>query len=168
MFLFLWWWRMKKTLLLKTSKCTGCEMCVDVCAGRKKGVYEDGSARIRIVKDDFDARFLPLLCEQCREHPCAEACPVGAIQYGPELSIFKVDEETCTGCGACAEACPYEGISIEEGVALKCDLCAGDAPCAKVCYPGALRFVETNEESLLADLENKLAKLKRLREVAHE
>ena len=31
-----------------------------------------------------------------------DVCPLEAIQYDDSLSIFRVDEETCTACGAAA------------------------------------------------------------------
>jgi Fe-S-cluster-containing hydrogenase component 2 len=52
-----------------------------------------------------------------------------------------VDEEKCTECGECIEACPYEGIFLQGGAAaMKCDLCEGDPVCVKVCYPMALEY----------------------------
>jgi carbon-monoxide dehydrogenase iron sulfur subunit len=159
---------MKKVLLVDCAKCTGCETCVDVCSGRKAGVYSEKSSRIRVRKDEMEATFIPLVCEQCREHPCTDVCPVEAIQYEDELSIFRVDEDSCTGCGACEEACPYGGIFVSDGLALKCDLCGGEPACVSVCYPRALQFVEVTEEAILADLGHKMDKLQRIRSNLHE
>ncbi len=159
---------MNKTILVDLAKCTGCETCVDVCSVQKVGCYSEKASRIRIDKDEGGAVFTPLLCEQCREHPCVDVCPVDAIQYDERLSIFTVDEETCTGCGACEEACPYDGVFVEDGVALKCDLCGGNPACVKVCYPGALQYLDTTEAVVRFDLECKIAKLKKLRDEAHE
>jgi Fe-S-cluster-containing hydrogenase component 2 len=155
---------LKKTMLVEFSKCTGCELCVEACSAEKVGVYSEKASRIRIDKDEAGAVFVPLLCEQCREQPCVDACPVDAIRYDENISIFKVDGETCTGCGACETACPYGGIFVPEGVALKCDLCSGNPACVEVCYPGALRYVEVSEDTVRADLECKAAKLARLKE----
>jgi len=157
-----------KTILVNLDKCTGCDICVDVCSAEKSGLYSEEKSEIRIKRDESGAVFVPLVCEQCREHPCVDVCPVNAIRYDDTLSIFKVDEKTCTGCKVCEEACPYEGIFVSEDVAIKCDLCGGNPLCTKVCYPGALQYVEVTEGAVRADLEGKIAKLKKLGEGAHE
>jgi len=154
---------MRKMLLVDTTKCTGCETCVDLCSGRKAGLFSEKASRVRILKNEAGAVFIPLICEQCREHPCVEACPVGAIQFNMNASIFCVDEKACTGCGACEEACPYHGIFISDGVAMMCDLCGGEPACIPVCYPRALQYVELTDEAIGADLKYKTEKLKRLR-----
>jgi carbon-monoxide dehydrogenase iron sulfur subunit len=159
---------MKKVLLVDWAKCTGCETCVDICSGRKAGVYSENASRIRVHKDEIEAAFIPLVCEQCREHPCIDVCPVDAIQYKEGVSIFVVDEDTCTGCGACEEACPYHGIFLTDGVALKCDLCGGEPPCVSVCYPKAIQYVDATDEAIMADLEYKTHKLKKIRSDLHE
>ena len=45
-----------------------------------------------------------------------------------------IDEETCTGCGACVEVCPQDAIHMEGDLAVvdhdKCDL---DGICIPAC-----------------------------------
>ncbi|MBW1713266.1 MAG: 4Fe-4S dicluster domain-containing protein [Deltaproteobacteria bacterium] len=159
---------MEKTLLVDLTKCTGCEACVDVCSARGTKAYSEQVSRIRISRDEPRAVFTPLVCEQCREHPCVEACPVEAIEYDPRLSIFTVDQEACTACGSCQEACPYDGIFVTEETALKCDLCGGQPACVEVCYPQALKYVEVNEAAILADLQLKITKTRELRGDLHD
>ena len=158
---------MDKTILVDLTKCTGCDMCVDVCSAEKTGSYSEKGTRIQIDKDEARGTFYPLICEQCREHPCVDTCPVQAICYDAELSIFRVDAESCSGCRACERVCPYKGIFVSDGVALKCDLCGGEPRCVKICYPGALRYVDVSKEAILADLEHKLTKLKKIRDDTH-
>ena len=44
-------------------------------------------------------------------NPCEEACPVGAITIGEEITTPpKLDFERCTGCGTCLGVCP--GLAI--------------------------------------------------------
>jgi len=159
---------MKRVLLVDSAKCTGCETCVDMCSGRKTGAYSEKASMIRVQKDEIGAIFLPLICEQCREHPCVDICPVDAIQYDEGLCIFNVDGDTCTGCGACEEVCPYHGIFVSDGLALKCDLCHGEPACVSVCYPKALQYVDVTDEAIMADLEHKIDKLKKIRSDLHE
>jgi len=158
---------MKKFLFVDIERCTGCEACVDACSGHQAGFYSDGMSCIRLWKDKPRTLFIPLVCEQCREHPCVEACPVDAIRYDDDLSIFLVDQELCTACGACEEACPYQGIFVTEETALKCDLCGGEPECVEICYPRALQFIEVNADSVLADLKAKTRKLEEIRSASH-
>jgi len=155
---------MKENLLIDLSKCTGCELCVDICSSRKIGYYSIEQSRIRILRDEQRGIFVPLVCVQCREHPCLEACPVEAIQYDDEVSIFTVDEDLCTACGACTEVCPYQGIFLCAESAKKCDLCGGDPACIRVCYPQALRFFQTDETKIQAALNEKTQELARIKE----
>jgi carbon-monoxide dehydrogenase iron sulfur subunit len=146
---------MRKILVVNSNKCTGCEMCMDICSGRKAGIYSEKTSRIRIQRDEVEAVFIPQVCLQCREHPCVDICPVGAIQYDESLCIFNVDVEICTGCGECEKVCPYHGIFVCTDVAMKCDLCDGEPACVTVCYPKALQFKKLTEKAIQADLENK-------------
>jgi len=51
-------------------------------------------------------------------------CPVDAITKR-EDGIVLIDEELCTGCKDCIEACPLGVMQFDEekGLAEKCDLC---------------------------------------------
>jgi len=88
---------------------------------------------------------------------------VEAIRYNERKDILEVVDADCTGCGACAEVCPYQGIVVISEKAQKCDLCEGDPLCVKFCYPGAIRWVEVDSDSVLADLRSKTRKLEELR-----
>ncbi len=154
---------MERMLVVDLTRCTGCEACIDACSGRRSGVYDEETSMVRLKKDEPRTVFVPLLCEQCGQHPCVDACPVEAIQYDPGLGIFVVDEESCTACGECADVCPFEGIFMTPETALKCDLCHGDPKCVSFCYPGALRWAEVDPESVLADLRGKARKIEELR-----
>ncbi|BEQ15935.1 4Fe-4S dicluster domain-containing protein [Desulfoferula mesophila] len=150
---------MKKILLADMDKCNGCELCVDACSMSHGGFCSLSNSRIRILREEPTAQFAPLMCEQCGEHPCQDACPVKAIVFDPELSLLTVDPELCVACGDCVEACPYQGIFLGEETALKCDLCGGDPACAGLCHTGALRVVEVSPQTVASGLDRKQAKL---------
>lgn len=45
-------------------------------------------------------------CPQNHNCPGLSVCPVGAISQETVFSPPKIDEELCTDCGACTNACP--------------------------------------------------------------
>lgn len=105
---------------------------------------------------------------------CAEACQFGALTMDPETGRPVVNEEKCTGCGACVKACPRNVIEVrnkglkgrrvyvdcvnkEKGAVSRktCNnACIGCGKCEKTCPFGAIQ-VENN----LAYIDYKVCKL---------
>ena len=58
--------------------------------------------------------------------------------------IVVIDEEKCSGCGKCAEACHENAIGMVDGKArlLRDDYCDGLGDCLPACPAGAISFVE--------------------------
>ena len=80
--------------------------------------------------------------------------------------IIEIDEDKCTGCGACAQACHEGAIAMVDGKAklMRDDYCDGLGDCLPKCPTGAIRFVEReaeayNEAAVLAAKEKKQEKL---------
>lgn len=90
-------------------------------------------------------------CNHCTEAACVEVCPTGALSYN-EMGFVQYDKEKCSGCGYCAEYCPFGVPQMEAnkvtGVAImdKCTFCHdrvtnGEQPaCAAACPTGAIKF----------------------------
>ena len=58
--------------------------------------------------------------------------------------IIEIDEEKCTGCGICTDACHEGAIGMVDGKAklLRDDYCDGLGDCLPTCPTGAIRFIE--------------------------
>lgn len=63
--------------------------------------------------------------------------------------IVHIDEEKCTGCGACAKACHEGAIAIVNGKAqlMRDDYCDGLGDCLPSCPAGAISFVEREAQA---------------------
>lgn len=59
-------------------------------------------------------------------------------------NIVRIDENKCTGCGLCAEACHEGAIGMVNGKAklLRDDYCDGLGDCLPACPAGAISFEE--------------------------
>ena len=116
-------------LTIGEAFCWGCQTCEVACKQENRlpdgvkliEVREDGP---RMVAGRLDFSFRVIRCRHCAEPPCIDACPAEAITRRPD-GIVVLDSGSCTGCGACLEACPYHAIAFdtEQGVAQKCNLC---------------------------------------------
>lgn len=124
-----------------------------VRSGGSSGVDADGPGK---------ALLLPSSCQHCENPACMVDCPTGAIGKDETGEVF-IREELCTGCGACARACPWTNIQMTprpaeaprptgvgaELLATKCDLCRtyerGPA-CVQVCPTGSILRIDPQKE----------------------
>ncbi len=127
-------------LVVDPDLCHGCQACMVACSLVHEGRVIPSLARIQIVLDPFEGKHRILYCRQCRRAPCARACPQEAIYWVEEGGYWVVDEDLCTGCGLCVDACPFDAMRLneEKGPAYKCDTCGGDPVCVQRCPRGAL------------------------------
>ena len=127
-------------LEIHAEECTGCRICENFCSFHHEGAVWPARSRITIVAQSDDGPFIPTICRQCDDAPCAAACPLDAIIRDERTGAWVVDVEECIGCGDCVEACPFGGIVFAEevGLPLKCDLCEGEPECAAMCPSGAI------------------------------
>jgi ferredoxin len=54
----------------------------------------------------------------------------------------KIDEETCTACGACAEVCPVDAITVDESAKVDSELCSECGACVDECPVEAISLEE--------------------------
>jgi len=126
---------------INAERCTGCRICESICAFNKHDEFNPKRSRIRIVKMERFFLDVPVVCQQCPEPSCVAECPVGALKKG-EDHVVHVEEDLCTGCERCIDACPFRGISIDpiSNVAIICDLCRGAPECVQWCPTRAIEL----------------------------
>ena len=134
--------------------CTGCGTCELMCSLYHEGVGGPALSRADVIRDPFNAAFQFHTCKQCLAPSCYAACPLAdeAIRICEETGARYIDEDECTGCGECIQACPFDPPEIkfndERNVAFKCDLCRdrdGGPICVEYCPVGVLAFLPANE-----------------------
>jgi Fe-S-cluster-containing dehydrogenase component len=146
-------------LAIDLERCTRCGHCTAACADTHGSArLERRGEKIVVALRVFDAvvtapLLFPGACQHCHEPACLEPCPTGAIRRLATGAV-ELDDDLCTGCGACAKACPWDAIRMaprtETGtpatavrsaeIAVKCDLCRGhDGPqCVSACPTDAI------------------------------
>jgi len=140
----------KHKLEFNPDLCRWCRACELVCSLHHEGEFRPAASRIRMLLDPFEAEMKASMCRQCRRPRCLLACPEDAIIVDERTGARVILADRCTGCGTCADACPFdeEGtiLRLDEtaDVYVKCDLCGGAPKCAEICPTDALTHVETD------------------------
>ncbi|MFZ5436766.1 MAG: 4Fe-4S dicluster domain-containing protein [Bacillota bacterium] len=123
----------------KFDKCTGCKRCLLACSqGLTGDIFNPRLARMCIQDLGAGLAHRPVVCAQCENAFCAASCPVDAIENSD--GVWVIDQDRCTGCGLCLDACPLRVIVIHDGRAVKCDLCGGAPRCMDACAFSALEL----------------------------
>jgi Fe-S-cluster-containing hydrogenase component 2 len=136
--------RTLKRILVDAEKCAGCRCCEMVCSFHHEGAFSPSHSRVTVMKEDRYGLDYPVMCHQCKQCPSVEACPAETLTKKASGTVH-IDEEVCTGCGACVEACTFEAVKLDGSKAIVCDLCGGSPVCVARCPTGALEYVETGE-----------------------
>lgn len=132
------------------ANCVGCLACSVACKDRAE--LPDDLDLLRIEEREIgvypktDLSFRVIHCFHCAKPLCAEACPSQGIIKG-EDGLVTIDEEQCSSCGECVEACPFDAIVVRpNGEAIKCDACIDemakgwDPTCVRACPMRALSY----------------------------
>ena len=140
-------------------KCVGCGFCAEACSMQHFGVINKDFARIYIRKFLLPLpKAIVVTCSQCQEEErlCQQACPVSppAIFFDTTTLHMIVDQERCTGCLLCRDACGTEAIHNNPNISdspFVCDLCdtnntgERNPQCVQICPMTALYFHDQNE-----------------------
>jgi formate dehydrogenase iron-sulfur subunit len=170
-------------MLIDTSKCVGCWWCYAACKnynGLPETIRPDAGEppplSANVWTTLFTAKPTPgvLLarkqaCNHCIDAACVKVCPTGALSYN-EMGFVQYDKEKCSGCGYCAEFCPF-GVPqmsnygpVGDAVMDKCTFCIdrvsnGQQPaCAEACPTGAIKFGQRPQ--LVEEGKQRVAELK--------
>ena len=156
-----------QAMLIDLDRCVRCDDCVRACAST-----HGGNPRFIRHGRTFDHYMVANACMHCADPVCMIGCPTGAIHRSQVGGMVIINDDTCIGCGTCANSCPYNNIRLVDiqsrdgspilnpdtqapiRKATKCDLCAtnpGGPACVRACPHGALRRVDFQPESLLGE-----------------
>jgi len=136
----------RRAVYSEPDKCTGCKICELVCSGEKEGEFNPLLSRIRTVRLGTIVNT-SLACRLCDDPTCVRACPSKALTQEEQSGLIGVDEDRCTGCGWCIEACEFGAIAlpVDRKHVIICDLCDGDPRCIEMCPPEALSLKNAEE-----------------------
>ena len=157
-------------LMIDMDRCIGCKTCVSACRNSHKIVDHEnclpGQIPSYIRVESRTEGSYPMVreqcwvvpCQNCKNPPCLEACPSGAIVKDDQNGIVRILRDKCEGGKKCIEACPWNVIQFDEadGFAHKCDMCYdlvvfGNKPvCVEVCMTDEIAFGELETLKALA------------------
>jgi anaerobic carbon-monoxide dehydrogenase iron sulfur subunit len=145
----------KKTrkVTLGPGVCDGCGKCVEACvrdSPKKQGKGAKKTAGIKLLRNG--SSFIPVICRNCEDAPCATACMSGGRHRDGKGRVIT-DYSRCTGCWMCIMNCPFGAIERVESrhVALKCEGCPDeDVPrCVGACKMGILSCQDVQDVSVV-------------------
>ncbi len=140
---------------LDKQRCIACHACEVHCKAKNKVPAGASFNRISISGPVAGKGGLPRYdvkyqtCLHCKKPECVPACPTEAISIREADGLVCIDAETCIGCQACIEACPWDVPQYfpQADKVFKCDFCQewideGRNPaCVQGCTAHALTFV---------------------------
>jgi len=162
-------------ILNDTTRCTGCERCVEACKETnglgpdlprpwKREIDDLSSTRYTTIVRRETGQKVRRFCRHCLEPACASACIVGALHKTPEGPVIY-DPDKCIGCRYCMTACPFGIPRYEWGSATpyvrKCTMCyprlqEGKQPaCVEACPYEATIFGKRDE--LIAEARKRIS-----------
>jgi len=192
----------EKAILYDATRCTACRGCQAACKQwnendeqipppgmswtrtKNTGSYENPPdlspqtwLKMRFTEVERNGKvdwlFSRQACMHCTDAGCVKVCPNGSL-YHHELGFVAYNRNTCTGCGYCIDACPFQvprsDRNLITGIAKmdKCTFCTTrgldriaeglEPACVKTCPPKALEYGD--RDKLVDEGENRVQALK--------
>ena len=159
------------SMMINMDRCTRCDECVKACAAS-----HNNNPRFVRHGPQFGQFMVANACMHCVDPVCMIGCPTGAIHRNVQDGQVVINDDTCIGCGSCANSCPYNNIRLVEirdgsggyilddqsnaplEKATKCDLCAdqmGGPACQRACPNDALIRINLRDLDRLAEWVNR-------------
>ncbi len=114
--------------VIDTRSCIGCHACSTACKSENEVPLGVNRTWVKVTEQgqfpDVRRSFQVTRCNHCANPPCVSICPVTAMYQRPD-GIVEFNGDSCIGCKACMQACPYDAIYIdpETKTAAKCHFC---------------------------------------------
>jgi len=126
---------MAKAILYDATKCTACRGCQVACKSWNelpaettinRGTYENPpdlspTTWLKIEFKELEVGgkirwlFNRRACMHCTDAACVKVCPSGALYYNAE-GFVAYNKDLCTGCGYCADFCPFDVPRSERNI----------------------------------------------------
>ncbi|MBS1121333.1 MAG: 4Fe-4S ferredoxin iron-sulfur binding domain protein [Deltaproteobacteria bacterium] len=88
--------------------CIDCKLCEEACEERY------GARRLTLGGYQLGMLDFIYTCRTCTDQRCIDPCAYDSIRFDESRQEVVINESTCTGCTACAQACPYGAIDMVE------------------------------------------------------
>jgi|WetSurMetagenome_2_1015567.scaffolds.fasta_scaffold813189_2 anaerobic carbon-monoxide dehydrogenase iron sulfur subunit len=127
-----------KRIKVSPGKCSGCRLCIQICAISHYHETNPKKASLRIEAHfPQPGLYKPKVCVQCGK--CLEVCPEDAI-YRRDDGAFIVLAEKCTNCGECIPVCKPGVIFQHRDIdhVIICDNCF---KCTELCNTGSITVI---------------------------
>ena len=131
--------------------CIGCRACMVACTMKHYNEPDFYQSNIKVYDVYVNGGIvdIPILCMKCSDSPCMAACPpkAAAMSKDETTGAILIDNDKCTACGLCVEACAEERTGClsmsREGdrVVGLCDLCGGEPECVLACPEQILQLM---------------------------
>ena len=134
--------KLVKEIKVDLDKCVACRACEVACSGfhatPRYSSFNPARSRIRLIVDMLNDVYVPVRAGEYTPAECSGR------------HSFKINGKEYSECSFCPTSCPARDLFKEpdSGLPLKCDMCEGEQLplCVQVCRPGALTYVEREEE----------------------